>query len=201
MTLGLYSPQRSPIHALPASLKLLLLALAGMILVFIQDWRWLLAALSAVVGIMALARLPMQTIVQHLRPLLPVLLVIVVLHGGLTSWHQGLAIALRLLVTIGLALVVSCTTRVSTMLDLLDRWLQPLAWVGINPAQVSLVVAIAIRFIPVLLEQVQAIQDAQRARGCDRHVVYLLVPLLIRMMYLAQDLTAALEARGYDPED
>lgn len=201
MALGLYVPRRSPIHILPAGVKVLGLAIAGMGLFFVQDWLILLSVVGLVMSLMAIARLPGRSIWQQLRPLVVIVLAIVVLHGVLTSWQIGLAIALRILALVGLAIVVSSTTKVSDMLVLLERWLLPLRYIGINPAQVSLVIAIAIRFIPVLLEQLQAIQEAQQARGCDRHPVRLLVPLLIRMLYLARDLTDALEARGYDPQD
>ncbi|MBF2090111.1 MAG: energy-coupling factor transporter transmembrane protein EcfT [Synechococcales cyanobacterium K44_A2020_017] len=201
MALGLYVPKRSPIHALPAGMKVLGLAIAGMGLFFVQDWLILLGTVGLVVILMAIAHLPGRSIWQQLRPLVVIVLAIVALHGVLTSWQVGLAIALRLLALVGLAIVVSSTTKVSDMLALLERWLSPLRYIGINPGQVSLVIAIAIRFIPVLLEQLQAIQEAQQARGCDRHPVRLLVPLLIRMLYLARDLTDALEARGYDPQD
>ncbi len=201
MALGLYVPRRSPIHALPAGMKVLGLAIAGMGLFFVQNWFILLGVVGLVMTLMAIAHLPGRSIWQQLRPLVVIVLAIVVLHGVLTSWQVGLAIALRLLALVGLAIVVSSTTKVSDMLALLERWLSPLRHMGINPGQVSLVIAIAIRFIPVLLEQLQAIQEAQQARGCDRHPVRLLVPLLIRMLYLARDLTDALEARGYDPQD
>jgi biotin transport system permease protein len=61
-------------------------------------------------------------------------------------------------------------------------------------------VAIALRFIPVLLEQIRDIQDAQRARGIDRPVITFLVPLLVRTLHLADSLADAIDARGYSDE-
>lgn len=199
--LGLYCDRRSPLHRLPPGLKLLALAIAGMGLFFVQSLTGLFCAALVAVGLVAIARLPLSLVWQQLRPILILLIFIVFAHAVLTHWHTGLAIALRFLTLLILALIVSLTTRVSDLLSSLERSLSPLRWIGLSPAPVSLVFAIAIRFIPVLLDQLRQIQEAQQARGCDRNLVRLLPSLLIRVLHLANDLSDAIEARGYDPED
>jgi biotin transport system permease protein len=198
--LGLYCNRPSPIHHLPPGFKLLALAIAGMGLFFVQSLTGLLCAALAAVGLVAIARLPFTLVWQQLRPLLVLLIAIVLAHAVLTHWQTGIAIALRFLILLTLALIVSLTTRVSAMLNSLERSLYPLRWLGISPTQVSLVLAIAIRFIPVLLDQLQQIQEAQQARGCDQNFIRILPSLLIRVLHLANDLSDAIEARGYDPD-
>lgn len=201
MSLGLYVPRRSPIHRLPVGIKLASLAIAGLGLFFVQSLPGLLAAWMGVVVLMAIAQLPYPMLWQQLRPLLPLLLIILVLHGWWSSWPMGMAIALRFLILVSLAIIISLTTRLSAMMTTLERWLGPLRWLGLCPAQISLLLAITIRFIPVLLNELHLIQAAQWARGCDRNIVFLLVPLLVRLLHIANDLTDAIEARGYDPEE
>jgi biotin transport system permease protein len=60
--------------------------------------------------------------------------------------------------------------------------------------------SLALRFIPLLFEKFQEIREAQRARGLDRNLLALLMPLLIKTLRMAGDLTDAIEARGYDPD-
>jgi biotin transport system permease protein len=199
--LGLYCDRPSPIHRLPAELKLLALAIASMALFFVPSLTGLWCAAGVAIGLVAIARLPPSLVWQQLRPMWGLLMAIVLAHAVLTHWQIGLAIALRFATLLTLALVVSLTTRVSAMLTSLERSLAPLRRLGISPAQVSLVLAIAIRFIPVLLDQLQQIQSAQQARGCDRNLLQLLPSLLIRVLHLANDLSDAIEARGYDPND
>ncbi|HYD64830.1 energy-coupling factor transporter transmembrane component T, partial [Azospirillum sp.] len=97
------------------------------------------------------------------------------------------------------ATLVTLTTRVSDMVETLERalaWLRPL---GVNAGKVSLMLALTIRLVPVLLAQAQEIRMAQRARGVERSAVALLVPLMVKTLRMADDLADALEARGYDP--
>jgi biotin transport system permease protein len=72
---------------------------------------------------------------------------------------------------------------------------------GVNPAKLALMLALTIRFIPLLAEQVREVRMAQRARGVERSIAALFVPLLVKIFTMADDLAAALEARGYDPAD
>ncbi|MGB3614768.1 MAG: energy-coupling factor transporter transmembrane protein EcfT, partial [Elainellaceae cyanobacterium] len=195
--LGLYIPRPSPIHRLPAATKLLLLAGAGLGLFWLQSlWGMLLALLLAVGGA-AVARLPAGQVLRQLQPLLPMLLGILLLHGWVTTWEIGATVVLRIVVLVLLAALVSLTTPVTAMMDVVERSLQPferrLKRVGLSAATVTLVLVLAIRFIPVLLEQLQEIQDAQRARGVSRPALTLWVPLLVKTLRLADQVTEALD--------
>jgi biotin transport system permease protein len=201
MSLGLFIPGRSPLHRLSARVKVLGLAIAGVGLFLLSNGVILGVLLLGAMGLLAIARIPASVVWQQVRPLLPVLVGILLVHGLFTSWYTGMVIVLRFAVLILLALAVSLTTRVAEMMAVVEGALRPLARVGVNPAQVSMMVAIAIRFIPVLLDQARQIQDAQRARGLERHWMAFLVPLLIRTLRLADELSEALTARGYEGEE
>lgn len=198
MSLGLYIPRSSPIHALPASIKLLTLAIVSMVAFFIQDLGILTGLLGLTLLLSAIAQLPARAILAQLRPLLPVLMALFLVHGLLTSWSAGLGVMLRFVLLIWLAGLVTLTTRMIEMIDAIEQGLQPFARLGIRPGQVSMMLAIAIRFVPVLLDQAKEIQAAQQARGLERSPIALLVPLLIKTLRLADDLTDALDARGYE---
>ncbi len=197
--IGLYVPGRSPLHRLPASAKLAALAVTG-IVIFLIDTPWLLAAaagLSAV--LLASTGVSTRQTAHQLRGVMLFLLIIFAAHGLFTSWLLGTVVLLRFLSLILLALAITTTTKVGDMTETLERALTPLSALGVDPAKVSLAISLAIRFIPVLALQAREILDAQRARGLERNVVALAVPLVIRTLRLADRLTEAIEARGWDP--
>lgn len=185
---------------MPAPWKLLLLAIAGVATFYIQSLLGLASLLGFTLVLFGFANISFKLVWQQVRPILPLLISLLILQGLLQSWHLAWAGVLRILLLVGLASLVTFTTRMSDMIDTLECGLQPLARLGVQPARVSMMLAIAIRFVPVLLEQTQAIREAQWARGLDRHVLALLVPLLIKTLKLADDLTDALDARCYDDD-
>ncbi|MGB3492063.1 MAG: energy-coupling factor transporter transmembrane protein EcfT [Elainellaceae cyanobacterium] len=199
MTFGIYRPGTSFIHRLSASTKLGALALVGIGIFFIDSIPLLLGGLAGVIGLVAIAHIPARVVWSQVRPVLVVLIVLVLAHSLLTHWQTGLMLALRFLILVLLATLTTLTTRTLDMVEAIAQALRPLRRWGVNPEQISLMVAIALRFIPVLLEQIHEIRDAQRARGLERPIVTLLIPLLVRTLHLADDLTDALDARCFDP--
>lgn len=198
MTVGLYVPRNSLLHRLSPEVKLLGMAIAGMGLFFVDSIAVLMLVLVLVLGLVAIARLPWLMIITQLRPVFWVLLIIAGLHALLDQWDTGIILALRFLTLMLLATLVTCTTRTADMVAAIARALEPLRRFGVRPEQFSLMVAIALRFIPVLLEQIRDIRDAQRARGIERPAITFLVPLLVRTFHLADSLTDAMDARCFD---
>ncbi|MBP2296048.1 energy-coupling factor transporter transmembrane component T family protein [Azospirillum rugosum] len=197
--LGLYLHRDSPVHAFPVGWKLAALAVAATGLFFVSNPVAIGAALVGALGLFALARLPLGAVLGQIRPLLPVLVLLFAVQAAFAGWETGAATAGRLALLVLLASLVTLTTRASDTIDALERglgWLRPL---GVNAGKVSLMLALTIRLIPVLLDLVQEIRMAQRARGVERSALALLVPLLVKTMRMADHLSDALEARGYDP--
>ncbi|MEM7771400.1 MAG: energy-coupling factor transporter transmembrane protein EcfT [Cyanobacteria bacterium P01_E01_bin.6] len=199
MTFGLFVPRHSPIHRLSPGIKLLGMAIAGIGLFFVTDLVWMSGVLVAGMVLVAIARLPWPIVIAQIRPILWVLLCIAGVHAVFTHWEMGVMLAVRFLTLMLLATIVTLTTRTSDMVAAIAKTLQPLKRFGVRPEQLSLMVAIAIRFIPVLLEQIHDIQDAQRARGVERPVITFLVPLLIKTIHMADALVDAIDARCFDP--
>jgi biotin transport system permease protein len=96
--------------------------------------------------------------------------------------------------------VVTATTPVSAMVALAERLCAPLRFVGVRPARVGLVIAMALRFLPLVAERADRIREAQAARGGAvrglRAVTTTVVPLVVQLLQLAHTVSEALDARG-----
>lgn len=185
---------------MPAGAKLVVLLAAGVGVFLVSDPLWLLPALAGVVALFFLGRVPVGPAARQLRPAAILIAIIFLVHGALTSWELGFLVILRFAILLLLAVLVTFTTRVSDMIETVERAVAPLAPLGVNPAKVSLTLSLALRFIPLLADRYAEIREAQRARGLDGHIVALLMPLMIKTLKMADNLTEALEARGYDPQ-
>ncbi len=198
MTLGLYVARESPLHRLGAGVKLLALLLGGALVFALHDWRALLALLGLVLALYRLARLPGAAVWAQLRPALGLLLFFFVLQALTAGGEAALVTVLRFGVMLLLASLLTLTTRVSDLLAALERALQPLSRFGVNPGRVSLAFSLTLRFIPVIVQVVAEVRDAQRARGSEKNMVALAVPVVVRTLKLADDVADAIEARSFD---
>ena len=198
--LGLYIDRDSSIHALAPGVKMLVLALSAVALIAVDDWRVLGTILAAVLGLFVVARLPAREVAAQLRPVLFLGLFFFVIHWLLVSWQNGLVTVLRFTILISLAVLITLTTRISDMVDALESGLRPLRVLGVNPAKISLMISLAIRFVPLLVDLVREIQAAQRSRGLERSVTAVAVPLIVKTLRMASVLADAIDARGYDPD-
>ena len=197
--LSLYVPGRSIVHRLPAGAKLLVLAAGSAMLFVVPGIPVHAVELLAVLVLFQVAGLPWKEVLDQLRPALVFLVPIFLFHVFVSDWVLGLETVLRILVLLLLAVIVTLTTRLTDMIEVLERIMRPLGMVGINPAKVGMMLSMVIRLIPLMMRQAGEILEAQRARGLDRNAIALLVPLLIKALKMADGLSDAMDARGYDP--
>jgi biotin transport system permease protein len=203
VTLALYVPVDTPVHRLPAGAKLLCLA-ALAVLLFARPT--LTVAVTALVGTLAVglgvARLPVAVLARQARAVLWWLVALFVVHALVTDVLTGAHTVLRLLTMVLAAAVVTATTRVSEMVAVIVRLCAPLRLVGVRPERVGLVITMALRFIPVLIERADRIRAAQAARGGSprgmRALRTTVAPLLVQVLQMAHDVSEALDARGAD---
>lgn len=195
--IGLYHPARTPVHSAPAGLKLLVLFATGTGMFFVRSPLALGGAVAAVALCYALARIPVRLALRQLLMILPFAALLVLAQGLLSDWTKALLIGERIVVLVTLANLVTLTTRTSDMITAVEYVLKPLAPLGVRPERVGLMVAMTIRFVPVIKEQADLVRAAQRARGVERSTAFL-TPLLVRTLRLADGLGEALEARGLD---
>lgn len=201
--LGLYLHRDSVIHRLGAGVKMGGLLAATLAVLALPGALGALAAGLLGLGLLIAAKLPVGRVLRELRApvvMLALLFGCQALLAG-TDWAETLAAVARFAALILLATLMTLTTKVADMVDLFERLFSTLRPLGVNPAKMALMLALTIRFIPLLAEQVREVRMAQQARGVERNIAALFVPLLVKILRLADDLTAALDARGYDPTD
>lgn len=203
MTLALYVPRASAVHRAPAGAKLLAMTALG-VLVFAVPTLPVAAGALAVVVLTAVlaARLPVALLLRQARAVAVWVGALLVVHAVVTDVLTGVATALRLLALVLAAAVVTATTRVTAMVAVVERVCAPLQRLGVRPARIGLVIAMALRFIPLISERAERIREAQVARGGSvrglRGLTTTVVPLLVQVLQLAHTVSEALDARGAD---
>lgn len=221
---GQYYPAKSPLHGLDPRTKLLAL-IAYIVLLFCAHNFYALAACALVLFLgIALSRVPFKSILRSVKGIIFLLLFTAVLnvffHGGqhlLVRWGiikiylEGVIFAsffmIRLfLLVMGSSLLTLTTTPVA-LCDGVESLLKPLALIRFPVRTLALIMSIALRFIPTLIDETNRIINAQKARGADfesgnlirriKAVVPILIPLLISAFRRADELGDAMEARCY----
>lgn len=186
------------LHRVPAGFKLAGLALFSLLLLPVDDWRILAGVLAMVLAIYAgfgragFARLAL------LRPLIPLLVIVGGVQALSGGWHAGAVVSLRLLAMLLLADLVSMTTAMSALMDVLAPFFNLLRPLGVNPRKMALAVALVLRFVPVLLTRWRAREEAWKARTHRRVPVRLVAVFLADILQLADRVAESLDARGFD---
>ena len=134
----------------------------------------------------------------QVRPLRWLVVGLVALQALTAGWTAAVTVTGRLVVAVVLAGLITLTTRVVDLLDVFERVLRPLRRVGVDSERVALVLALAIRAVPVVAGLAVEVRDAQRARGPRGSVRAYAVPLVVRTLRHADALGEALVARGLD---
>lgn len=198
MLLSLYIDGASPLHRCPAGGKLTLLACTGIGIFLVSDPAWLAALLVVCLGLIGVARLPLGVVVRAVLPFAVLIGVFFGLHALLSSLETAIVIALRFGVMVLLGLLLAMTTRLSALVAALETGLAPLRLVGVRPERAGLVLSMTIRFIPLVAATYRDIAAAQKARGLERNVLALMVPMLVKLLRRADAVGDALTARGLD---
>lgn len=194
--ISIYIAGNSWVHRLAAGSKLGLFLILSLALFSVNSLLilLLLTALTLMLylqlGKQALASL---RLILHLMPFLAVLLL---LHTWNDSFLWGMVITVRLLLLTLLANLISLTTRLKDMLNVLEWALKPLDILGINTRQTAFAVALMLRFIPVLLAIYDALMEAWQARTMRKPRWRLIPPFIIQTLKTADHVGLALQARG-----
>lgn len=223
ITLGQYYPEQSVIHRLDARTKILgtLLYIIEIFLVnSFAGFGLVILALGILIGI---SRVPVRFIFKGLKAVVFIILLTFVLNlfmfDGTVLWHwkfltityEGLYrscfMALRLILLIIGTSMLTLTTKPMELTDGLEKLLKPFNRFGLPSHEIALMMSIALRFIPTLLEETDKIMKAQQARGADfesgnliqrvKNMIPILIPLFVGSFRIAQDLALAMEARCY----
>jgi len=186
------------LHRVPAGIKLSVLAVAGAAVFLTDDRRVLAGLVGFAFSLPLLAWLPLRPLARQVLPAAVLIAALVVFHLALGDADSAVLVAARLSTVILLAVTLTLTTRASAMVEAMERILAPLRFVGVSPAKAGFTLSLAIRFIPVLFAITGEIREAQKVRGLERSVVAVALPLLVRTLRMADDLSEAIAARAYD---
>ena len=196
--IGLYVPGGSPVHSAPAGAKLAALAVLLAVLAAVPGpWPIAAAAVLLVAGAAA-SGVGGRAVLAQIRPLLWVLVPVTALQAWLAGPGAAVRTASALLLAVAAAGLVTLTTRTESLLEALVGVLRPLRRVRVDPDRVALVLALAVRSVPVLVELATQVRQARSARGAERSVRAFAVPFVIRALRHADRLGEALAARGVE---
>lgn len=227
ITIGQYYPGNSLLHRLDPRVKFVGTLMFIISLFLFQGWVGYLIATAVLVIMIKVSKVPFSFMVKGLKAIV-VLLVItlafnIFLTPGTVIWQwkflkiteEGLILAgkmaVRLVELVIGASLMTLTTTPNQLTDGLERLLRPLNKIHVPVHELALVMSIALRFIPILMEETDKIMKAQIARGADfesggvikkiKAMVPLLVPLFVSAFRRANDLALAMEARCYHGGD
>ena len=224
ITLGQYFPGDTIVHRLDARTKLLLVIIYIAALFTAVDWLSYGLMFAVTVGCVALSKIKPRTLMKGLKPLIFVIILTGVLNlfyttGGkvLFDWwiftvtteglKRAFLMVVRIMMLICGTLLLTYTTSPLALTDGLELLLNPLKKLRVPVHEMSMIMSMALRFIPTLIEETDKIMSAQKARGADfetgkltqraKALLPLLVPLFVSSFRRADELAVAMESRCY----
>lgn len=224
ITIGQYYGGDSPIHRLDPRGKILLTVAYIVILFLPRTWVGLGVAAAVPVGAYLLARIPGRYVWKSIKPVLFIAAFTAILNlfynsRGTVLFHwwiftvTDLGITTTVFIVVRITLLIlgssllTYTTTPTDLTDAIERLLTPLKWLHLNVHELAMMMTIALRFIPTLIEETDKIMSAQKARGADmesgglikriKALLPVLIPLFVSSFRRAYDLALAMECRCY----
>ena len=224
ITLGQYFPGQSVIHRLDPRTKLVMLVVYIVALFMAESWVSYGLMFLFLVSVIWLSTIPLKAIVRGMKPLVVILIFTGVLNlfftqDGEVLFHfwiftvttggfsRAVMMMSRILMLITGTFLLTYTTSPIALTDGLESLMNPLKKVGVPVHELSMMMCIALRFIPTLIEETDKIMCAQKARGADfetgslmdraKALIPILVPLFISAFRRADELATAMECRCY----
>ena len=227
ITFGQYYESRSVIHKTDPRIKIILLILLIVFIFLAKNGFALGFAVVSVFSIMLITKIPLKLYFKNMKAILPVLIFTAVLNlfygeSGkvlLSFWKlqittdgvsRAVIMATRIILLIFISSALTYTTTPNDLTDAIERLLSPLKFIGLKNAvhTLAMMMTIALRFIPTLIEEAEKIMNAQKARGADlengkltervKALIPILIPLLISSVRRAYELAEAMECRCYN---
>lgn len=224
VTLGQYFPGNSVVHKLDPRMKLVLIIAAIVAIFLASTWIGYVAILAFIIFTIIISKVNVRFVARGLKPLWFIIILTFVLntffysHGTIIAewWifkisqeglYNAIRLAVRLLYLITVTTLLTLTTSPIALTDGLESLMKPLKLIRFPVHELAMMMTIAMRFIPTLLEETDKIMKAQTARGAEfdsgsvikraKGMVPLLVPLFVSAFRRADDLAFAMESRCY----
>ena len=223
ITIGQYFPGDTFVHKLDPRIKILIIIMFITSLFFIDSFFPYIFILGFILFSIKISDIPLKFVLKGLKPLVLIISITFIINvlftkgevlfriGPLSITKEGLSqatfMALRLIFLITGTSLLTLTTSPISLTDGIEKLLSPFKKIGLPAHELAMMMTIALRFIPTLLEETDKIMKAQMARGADfesgnvinraKNLVPLLVPLFINAFRRADELAIAMEARCY----
>lgn len=223
ITLGQYYPAESPLHRMDARVKILLTFAYIVMLFLVKGIPTMLLVAFLIFLLIKMSKVPFKFIFRGLKAIFFIITLTVVLNmfmlpgrtlvefGIFKITYEGLYMAIfvgiRLVLLMFGSSLLTLTTKPLNLTDGIESILKPLEKIGVPAHELAMMMSIALRFIPTLLEETDKIMKAQMARGADfesgnifkraKAIIPLLVPLFVSAFRIARELAMAMEARCY----
>jgi energy-coupling factor transport system permease protein len=224
LIIGQYRPADSFGHNLDPRAKIISAVYLMIISIFTTSSLYYLITMVGIFLLLCFSKIAISTVWRNIRPFIYLVLITALYHlifsardtatvvniwgfrltaGGI---NMAISFSLRVLVFVGIAFFISLTTMPADMADVIVSWLRPFRRLGIPANDIGLIIFIAMRFIPVLAEELHTIKMAQTIRGVNfagslkhraRALSFLLIPIFQSSVRRADDLAIAIESRGY----
>lgn len=227
VTMGQFFPGKSVMHRMDPRIKLCLTVYCIVLIFCAQNFVTMAATILLCFTGIALSRVPFKLYIKSLKPILFIVAFTAILnlfygtgepvfqYGFVTITKNGILnsimIAVRIVVLILISSVLTFTTSPTQLTDAIERLLKPLALLHVPVHEFAMMMTIALRFVPTLLEETEKIMAAQKARGADmesgglvqriRALIPVLIPLFVSAFRRAFDLATAMESRCYHGGD
>ncbi len=226
ITFGQYYDTKSLLHKTDPRIKILVLILLIVFIFITGNFVSLAVATVAVLSVLAVSKVPFKLYLKNMKAILPVLIftgIINMFYGEgepifefwifsitLDGISRAVFMALRIALLIFLSSSLTYTTTPNDLTDAIESLLSPLKYVGLKNAvhTLAMMMTIALRFIPTLIEEAEKIMNAQKARGADlesgglldrvKALIPILIPLLLSSVRRAYELAEAMECRCYN---
>ena len=221
---GQYYPTGSVVHRLDARIKLLAVILYIITVFFIRDYVMYAAMFVFVIGVSLVAKIPIKVLLRTVRTIVFLVLITSIINLFFTTgevlwvhWkfikiykegvEHAIKLALRLILLMLFPSILTLTTTPMELTDALESLMSPLKLIKVPVHAIALIMSIALRMIPILMEETNKIMLAQKARGADfdtggafkkaKAMVPVLVPLFVGAFRRADELALAMDARCY----
>ena len=224
---GQFYPQNSIIHKLDPRIKLVLL-IAYIVFVFLAFNFYSLGLVTFVlITLIAISKVPVSVYLKSLKVIIPIVIFTSILNAAYVTegnllcefWvikiydqgiYKAIFMSLRILILVLSSSVLSFTTTPTELTDAIESLFSPLKFVGLSSAvhSLAMMMTIALRFIPTLIEETDKIMSSQKARGASfesgglikkvKALMPVLIPLLISAIRRAYELAEAMECRCYN---
>ena len=223
-TIGQFFPGNSALHRLDARMKFVLTFVFIALIFCAFNFASLLLIVLFLVFFVMISGILVKTILKSVKPIIPIIIFTAVINafsvGGrvlLRFWifkitAEGLSTAAFMSVRVTCLIVASSlltyTTSPTRLTDAIEKLLTPLKWIRLDVHSLAMMMTIALRFIPTLVEDIEKIMNAQKARGADmesgglirraKALVPVLIPLFVSSIRRAYELAFAMECRCYN---